>query len=451
MRRSIRFLRPIAALVSFWICGLAAGAPVQTAASPESAPATRPATARVVELKKLVIRVPARASVGTLSSGFACLSEKPLTPATGRALLTDGDLGDVFREEFAAVGYTVAGDPNDLFDEDTDTRPDYLVAGIVRDVKANLCTSGPGGATARAKGEASLSVDWQIYSLRTRKVEFTMTSSGAARLGSPQDGGGFEVFRQAFRGAARHLLATARLREVLDRTVVVESKPPVEEPPIVVAFQTQRNKLSGQEDMLSDARLSVVTIVAADAFGSGFLISTDGYLLTNQHVVGNARYVIARFVTGREVHGEVIRTNAERDIALVKLESDRYRPLPLGNTSALKPGTDVFAIGTPLFEEFGQTISKGIVSGFGENEGQRLIRSDVGIHKGSSGGPLLVKSGQVVGVAVEGVILPQIGVGVGLNSFIPIEEAIETLRLRNPDATAKPRLEVASQQTAPAN
>ena len=200
--------------------------------------------------------------------------------------------------------------------------------------------------------------------------------------------------------------------------------------------------------MLSDARLSVVTVVAADAFGSGFLISTDGYLLTNQHVVGKARYVIARFVTGREVHGEVIRTNADRDIALVKLEGDRYRPLPLGNTSALKPGTDVFAIGTPLFEEFGQTISKGIVSGYGESEGQRLIRSDVGIHKGSSGGPLLVKSGQVVGVAVEGVILPQIGVGVGLNSFIPIEEAIETLRLRNPDATAKPRLEVASRVVA---
>jgi len=451
MRRSLLFSFPIAALASFWICGSAWSATVPSAPSPEPPPVPRPATARVIELKKLVIRVPARASVGTLRSGWACLSAKPLTPAAGRAFLTDGDLADVFREEFSAVGYTVPGDPNDLFDEDSDTRPDYLIGGIVRDVKANLCASGPSSGAGRAKGEASLSVDWQVYSLRTRKVEFTMTSEGAARLASVRDGGGFEVFRQAFRGAARNLLASARLREILERSAVVESKPPVEEEPIVVAFQTQRGKLSVQEDMLSDARLSVVTVVAGGAFGSGFLISTDGYLLTNQHVVGNAHYVIARFVTGREVHGEVVRSNAARDIALVKLEGDRYRPLPLGNTSALKPGADVFAIGTPLFEEFGQTVSKGVVSGFGESDGQRLIRSDVGIHKGSSGGPLLVKSGHVVGVAVEGVILPQLGIGVGLNSFIPIEEAIEVLRLRNTEGAEKPRLEVASQQAPPGN
>src|SRR5262249_10861326 len=277
-----------------------------------------------------------------------------------------------------------------------------------------------------------LSVDWQIYSAHTHKVELNVSSSGTGRVETARDGGGFDVFREAFRAAARRLLSNPRLKEVLDRSVVAESKPEVEEEPLLVGFQTQRGKPVEAEEMLWDAGLAVVTVTTADAFGSGFLISTDGYVLTNQHVIGSARYVTARFVTGREVHGEVVRSNAERDIALIKLEKDRYRALPLGNTNVLKPGTDVFAIGTPLFEEFGQTVTKGIVSGFGENEGQRLIRSDVGIHKGSSGGPLLIKSGQVVGVAVEGVIIPQVGVGVGLNSFIPIEEAIEVLRLRNP-------------------
>src|SRR5712691_2275537 len=143
MRRSLLFSFPIAALASFWICGSAWSATVPSAPSPEPPPVPRPATARVIELKKLVIRVPARASVGTLRSGWGCLSAKPLTPAAGRAFLTDGDLADVFREEFSAVGYTVPGDPNDLFDEDSDTRPDYLIGGVVRDVKANLCASGP--------------------------------------------------------------------------------------------------------------------------------------------------------------------------------------------------------------------------------------------------------------------------------------------------------------------
>src|ERR1700730_5462202 len=73
MRRSIRLARPIAALVSFWICGRAEGAPVQTAASTETAPVPRLATARVVELKKLVVRVPARASAGTVYNGVAFL------------------------------------------------------------------------------------------------------------------------------------------------------------------------------------------------------------------------------------------------------------------------------------------------------------------------------------------------------------------------------------------
>jgi serine protease Do len=434
MLRNVRGSLPITTLILLICSGCASTARVRPAA-PQGPPAAREsAAARVVELKKLVIRVPASRAVGVLQSGWGCVSRKPLAPATGRAFLTDGDLEEVFRAEFTSAGYTVAGDPNALFEETSENRPDYLIGGIVHDVQANLCSPGLRfGATDRAKGEASLAVDWQVYSLRTRKVEFSVTSDGAGRLESPRDGGGFEVFRQAFRAAARTLLANPRLREVLEGQALAAQEQTAEAEPIVVAFETRsrEKKTAIPEVMLSDARLSVVTISAGDAFGSGFLISSDGYLLTNQHVVGNARYVTARFVTGREVNGEVIRSSAFRDVALVKLENDRYRPLPLRDTSVLKAGADVFAIGTPLSEDFGQTVSKGIVSGFGEEDGVRMIRSDVGIHKGSSGGPLLTKSGEVVGIAVGGVILLPTGVGVGLNSFIPIEEAIEVLGLRN--------------------
>jgi serine protease Do len=450
MYRSPRRFLSIALGTSLAVIGCASSAHVKPVAPLQPLPVRESPGTRTVELKKLVIHIPASKSLGTLHSGWGCFASKALPPAAGRAFLTDEELGEVFREEFSSVGYTVAGDPGALFEEASETRPDYFVGGIVHDVKANLCSSGLGsGPTDRAKGEASLAVDWQVYSLRTRKVELSMTSDGAARLESPRNGGAFEVFRQAFRAAARNLLADPRLRETLEAPAVAQERK-AEEEPIVVGFETvPRAKKAAIEVMLSDARLSVVTLTAGDAFGSGFLISSDGYLLTNQHVVGTSRYVTARFVTGREVNGEVVRVNAARDVALVKLENDRYRPLPLGHTSVLKPGTDVFAIGTPLTKEFGQTVTKGIVSAFGEDDGERMIRSDVGIHKGNSGGPLLVRSGEVVGIAVSGVILLPTGVGVGLNSFIPIEEAIEVLGLRNHEGSRGSDLEVVVRRKPP--
>ena len=431
--------------------GCASGVRVKSVAQLEPLPASTSSVARVVELRKLVIRIPAGGSVGALRSGLGCIRLAPLPAATGRAFLGEGELAEVFRAEFSSVGYTVADDRNALFEETSEARPDYLIGGIVHDVRANLCSHGS-GTTDRAKGEASLAVDWQVFSLRTRKVEFSATSVGAARLEHMLDSGGFEVFQQAFRVASRNLLANPRLREVLEGPLAARGKSVAEEEPIVVAFETMgRGKNVGLETMISDARLSVVTIIAGEAFGSGFLISSDGYLLTSQHVVGKARYVTARFVTGREVNGEVVRAEADRDVALVKLENDRYRPLALGHTRVLKPGTDVFAIGTPLSEEYGQSVSKGIISGFGEDEGQRMIRSDVRIHKGNSGGPLLVPSGEVVGIAEGGVVMMPLGAGVGLNSFIPIEEAIEVLGIRNRQGSRILAVQDASHRNSPGN
>ena len=119
-----------------------------------------------------------------------------------------------------------------------------------------------------------------------------------------------------------------------------------------------------------------------------------------------------------------------RDVALVKLETDIYKFLPLGESARVQPGSDVFAIGTPLSEKLGQTVTKGILSGYGEEDGLRILRSDVAVHQGSSGGPLLDKTGTVVALSVSGYMLMPDGVGVGLNSFIPIEDALSTLVIR---------------------
>jgi len=358
-----------------------------------------------------------------------------LTWKSGRDSSLSEDFGGLFSEELSAAGYTVVGDPNVLFEDSKQWKAEFVIAGVIKDVKANVCYAKVAGPSSRGTGEASIAVEWQIYSQRTKNVELTMTTEGVSRLTRAQESAAAEAISRAFLSASRNLLANNRFHELVAGKDQTKPKLEPAREPIVVAYDTTRTRSeTSVETMVSDARMGVVTVFAGEAMGSGFLISEDGYLLTNQHVVGKARYVKVRFVTGREVNGEVVRVDGARDVALIKLETDMYRYLPLGESSAVRPGSEVFAIGTPLDGKLGQTVTKGIVSGYGEEEGLRILRSDVSVHQGNSGGPLLDRSGNVVGMSVSGFLLMPAGVGVGLNSFIPIEEALEALGIRQSEA-----------------
>jgi len=254
-----------------------------------------------------------------------------------------------------------------------------------------------------------------------------VTTDGWARMPQPQRDPGAETISRAFVSATENLLADAGFHDLLSGTGSDANRRPRE--PIGVAYELPPVRpIRDVESVVSDSRMAVVTVFAGDAMGSGFLISRDGYLLTDEHVVGQTRYVRVKFVTGREVNGEVVRSDRRRDVALVKLETDLYQYLPLGESGRIRPGADVFAIGTPIEEDFGQTITKGILSGYGEDDGLRILRSDVSIRKGNSGGPLLDRSGAVVGLSVSAYTMSD-GVGMGLNGFIPIEEALTALTI----------------------
>ena len=380
-----------------------------------------------VEFKKFVVRVPADHVIGAVQAGPDCRGTGPLTWKIGRDGSVGDDFGQLLVEQLASAGYKVAGSEESLFEDPHEKRAEFAIAGVVRDVRANVCYAKPRWLSATAG--ASLAVDWQVYSRLTKTVEWKGTTEGSSAVGTAQEGAGAEAISRAFVSAARNLLADPDLRELLAGMARAPSSAPP--PPILVAYDTQAG--SGRrkvESVVSDARMGVVTVLATDGMGSGFVISPDGYLLTDQHVVGDSRYVRVKFVTGREANGEVVRSDRRRDVALVKLENDIYPHLPLGESSRVEPGADVFAIGTPLAENFGQTVTKGIVSGYGEEDGLRILRSDVSVHKGNSGGPLLDGSGVVVGLSVSGYMLMPEGVGVGLNAFIPIEEALSALAIQ---------------------
>ena len=377
-----------------------------------------------IEFSKFILKLPADRVIGTIETGNPCVGHAPLTWKTGLDSQVAEGLGQLLLNELSTAGYSTLGDHDSLFEDLHDRKAEYVIAGIIRDIQANVCYDNPKKRIGTA--EASLSVAWQVFSRRSKSVELKVTTVGSSETTTVAESAP-EAVTRAFVSAARNLLADSRFHDLVSEPAVRSRK---RNDPITIAYETRASRSSPSvESIVSDSRMGVVTVFAGDVMGSGFVISPDGYLLTDEHVVGDARYVRVQFVTGRQVNGEVVRTDRRRDVALVKLESDIYPYLPLGESSRVQPGTDVFAIGTPLAQNLGQTVTKGVVSGYGEEDGLRVLRSDVPVHRGNSGGPLLDRSGIVVGMSVSGFMLLPDGVGVGLNAFIPIEEALTTLAI----------------------
>ncbi|HWU75517.1 MAG TPA: Do family serine endopeptidase [Rhodanobacter sp.] len=166
------------------------------------------------------------------------------------------------------------------------------------------------------------------------------------------------------------------------------------------------------------------------SLGSGFIISSDGYILTNNHVVDHADKVTVRLQDRRTLTAKVIGTDPTYDIALLKVDAkDKLPTVTIGDSRSLKPGQWVLAIGSPF--GFDYTVTQGIVSAVGRNLGQRdqpytsFIQTDVPINRGNSGGPLFNLQGQVVGINSQ--IYSNTGDYMGVSFSIPIDVAMNAV------------------------
>ncbi len=137
--------------------------------------------------------------------------------------------------------------------------------------------------------------------------------------------------------------------------------------------------------------------------GSGVIVSSDGYILTNSHVVDKADSIYIRTHDNRKLQAKVIGTDPKTDIAVIKAEAKNLKPISIGNSDALRVGEWVIAIGSPLGEKLARTVTQGIVSAKGRaNVGladyEDFIQTDAAINPGNSGGPLVNINGELVGV-----------------------------------------------------
>ena len=163
--------------------------------------------------------------------------------------------------------------------------------------------------------------------------------------------------------------------------------------------------------------------------GSGFIISDDGYILTNAHVVAEFDDVNVRLADAkREFKAKVIGVDKRSDVALLKVEAQGLPTAKLGNSSGLEPGDWVAAIGSPF--GFANTITAGIVSAKGRSLPDEMyvpfIQTDVAVNPGNSGGPLLNLQGEVVGI--NSMIYSGTGGYMGVSFAIPIEVALDVSR-----------------------
>ncbi len=159
--------------------------------------------------------------------------------------------------------------------------------------------------------------------------------------------------------------------------------------------------------------------------GSGFIISDDGYILTNNHVVDKSNGIFVTMTDGKEYKAKVIGKDARTDIALIKIDAKGLKPLPIGDSNTLKKGQWVLAIGSPFGLD--STVTAGIVSAINRDTGDYLpfIQTDVAVNPGNSGGPLINLQGQVVGINSQ--IVSRSGGFMGISLAIPIDEVMRVV------------------------
>lgn len=183
------------------------------------------------------------------------------------------------------------------------------------------------------------------------------------------------------------------------------------------------------------------------SLGSGFIISADGYILTNAHVVEDAEEILVRLADKREYSAKVIGADARSDVALIKIEASGLPRVVLGDPERLKVGEWVVAIGSPF--GFDQSVTAGIVSAKGRSLPDEnfvpFIQTDVAINPGNSGGPLFNLKGEVVGINSQ--IYSRTGGFMGLSFAIPIDVAMDVQQqLRTKGRVQRGRIGVAIQE-----
>lgn len=334
----------------------------------------------------------------------------------------------VFHDAMVAAGLKVPSVSGSVFAGNAGAP--YRIGATVTDMKLRLCTATSywDGHRLGTIGAGSVSVTFEVYSTLRARVVYSSKVIGGGRVERPRRGGIREIVTRAFGDAAARLARDPGFVRAISAGAgdAGTASPPADRPIRLVASGALGGAILSNMNRI---RRATVTVSFA-GHGSGFLIDRRGYILTNAHVVGDAAQVRVKLFEGPGVVGQVLRRDPVRDVALVKIAPPGRAPLPLRRLRA-RVGEEVYAVGAPTNRALEASVSRGVISGVRRlPNGLVVLQADAAIHPGSSGGPLVDRSGNVVGLTVAGVLDRSGRMAAGLNLFIPIDDALKRLNLR---------------------
>lgn len=368
---------------------------------------------KTAQFKNWKVNLDNPAKIGTVTRGLFCAGPTDFAYTTNydRYFLTR--LAKAFKEKSAALGYPRYEAGDSAFTDATISSADFRIGFTLLQLTNNLCL-----ADKDASGQGKVTLKVEVFSNKLQKVVYGRSIDGAFASDSKINA---DTFTDNMIGnALDQMFADQKYADVYRDTAVVAIAARTD---LIGVKNGARPKESVKKDS-KDILSAVVTIETGGTSGSGFYVGRDGYIITNQHVVGEARFVKVRLPGGYSVPGEVVRQDAARDVALIKTNIEPPTALFIRATPT-KVGEEVFAMGSPFGAQLSSTVTRGILSGERTLNEQKFIQSDVAINPGNSGGPLVDAEGGLIAVADL-----QRANSTGIGMFIPIAEALDKLGLK---------------------
>jgi len=410
MRKELFYL-----VISLFLFGC--GAPPLGQLRPANKPiGLGPEGSEPISFARAIIRIPAGTQIG---NEFPTKGNKGARPIYWRVNLSfsDDELKLTAIDELEKYGYTVLGTDQVLFGTSARSKPRFLLGAVITELVHNRYMPEAGNVSS-----TSIAVEWQLYDDELGKTVFKAKTQATIRKKNDLSTG--TIF-SSFAKALDDLLTQAEFVALLaKRTRSIA--PPKQQDIVHLSPCTSNGSLSLPED-LEKALEAIVVVKTGDSVGTGVIISREGFILTAHHVVQGAEEVWAEMKSGLSLEATIVRSDAEYDLTLLKLTGKGHACLPL--RTALRPaiGEEVFAVGTPA-GVYDFSVSKGVISAVREvGGGKRLLQTDASVNSGNSGGPLLDKSGRVMGI-VTWKLRPDQGYE-GIAFAVPADAAAKRLRL----------------------
>lgn len=381
-----------------------------------------------VQLKGVTFEIAPGTRIGAVEIKPDCTFDRDLLwqgDAQAGSLMSG--FNSAFNQVLKERGYPAVEDQGGVFDDQSPQTADFQVAATIDSLNIIACY--PYVAIRdldTVRGEAFVHVAWQLYSAADHKIVYQISYTGSYKADGDKVRDPEALLQKAFAGAASRFFDDPEVKDRLTpkaASVGPDHSPGIYAAPVIIPELKKSKAVLGKH--LDAVRAAVVTIYTHDAVGSGVIISQDGYILTDAHVVGNSDFVKVKLVSGEELTGMVLRWDHKRDVALIQITAFDLPALPI-RASDPKLGEDVYALGSSL-GVYESTLTKGIVSAFRENDGNKYIQSDVNVQHGNSGGALLDADGNLIGLTESGVVIA--GAPAGINFFNPVLDCLAALNI----------------------